>query len=191
MTPPDRLDNQKGSTLIEAMVAIAILTIGILATMGMQVKAIEGSTTAMNRTEANNISLALLETMKNLPFANANLVQTNATVNELMLVANQPSAVSSAQELQTLINNGRVRTFTPANLPEMQSLIQLPAGAAPTGTVIDHSRISYQLAWAVQDQSLPTGEIFNKTVWVFMTWNTPIGRNTLHMTTIKYNNGSL
>lgn len=187
----DRLHNQKGSTIIEAMVAIAILTIGILAAMVMQLKAVEGSATAMNRTEANNISMALLETLKNQPFTDGDLVQTTATVNELLAVVNQRSAVATTQQLQALIDAGKVRTFAPANLPEMQSIIQLLAGAAPLGTVIDRSRIVYQLAWAVQDQVLATGETLNKTVWVLMTWNSPLGSNTLQMTTVKYNNVSL
>jgi type IV pilus assembly protein PilV len=190
MNATDRFHNQKGSTLIEAMVAIAVLTVGILTTMVMQVKAIEGSAAAMNRTEANNISIALLETLKNQPFTNANLAQTTATVDELNNVAKQQSTDSTIQQLQALITAGKVRTFIPANLPEMSSVIQLPPGA-PAGTVLDRSRISYQLAWAVQDQVLATGETLDKTVWLFMTWNSPMGRNTLHMTTIKYNNVSL
>lgn len=185
-----KLHNQKGSTLIEAMVAIAVLTVGIMATMVMQAKAIQGSSTAMNRTEANNISIALLETLKNLPFTNDNLAQTTATVPELNLVANQMNSASAAAELQNLINTpGKVRTFIAADFPEMQALIRLPAGAA-AGTVVDQSRISYRLAWAVQDQVL-AGVTLNKTIWVFMTWNSPMGINTLQMNTIKYNNLSL
>jgi type IV pilus assembly protein PilV len=185
-----KLHNQKGSTLIEAMVAIAVLTVGIMATMVMQAKAIQGSSTAMNRTEANNISIALLETLKNLPFTNDNLAQTTATVPELNLVANQMNSASAAAELQNLINTpGKVRTFIAADFPEMQALIRLPAGAA-AGTVVDQSRISYRLAWAVQDQVL-AGVTLNKTIWVFMTWNSPMGINTLQMNTIKYNNVSL
>ncbi|MFH0781165.1 MAG: prepilin-type N-terminal cleavage/methylation domain-containing protein [Pseudomonadota bacterium] len=183
MYASDCLHNQKGSTIIEAMIAIFILTFGILTVMVMQLKAIEGSATAMNRTEANNISMAILETLKNQDFTDDDLVQTTATVNELLVVA-------TAQQLQTLIDTGKVRTFVPANLPEMQSLIQLQAGA-PLGTIVDRSRISYQLAWAVEDQVLATGETLDKTVWVFMTWNSPMGRNWLQMTTIKYNNVSL
>jgi type IV pilus assembly protein PilV len=185
-----KLHNQKGSTLIEAMVAIAVLTVGIMATMVMQAKAIQGSSTAMNRTEANNISIALLETLKNLPFTNDNLAQTTATVPELNLVANQMNSASAAAELQNLINTpGKVRTFIAADFPEMQALIRLPAGAA-AGTVVDQSRISYRLAWAVQDQVL-AGVTLNKTIRVFMTWNSPMGINTLQMNTIKYNNVSL
>ncbi len=183
MNVPGRLHNQKGSTLIEAMIAITILTIGILTVMVMQANAIRASSSAMNRTEANNISIALLETLKRLPFDNTNLSQpaNNPTITEL-------NTVSTTQDLTNLITGAKVKTFSNAGLPEMASLIQAGATA---GTVVDHSGITYQLAWAVQDQTLATGETLNKTIWVFMTWNTLMGQNRLQMTSIKYNNISL
>ena len=178
-----RLHNQKGSTLIEAMIAIAILTIGILTVMVMQVNAIRASSSAINRTEANNISIALLETLKRLPFDNTNLSQpaNNPTFTEL-------NTASTAQNITDLITGAKVKTFTNAVFPEMASLIQAGATA---GTVVDHAGITYQLAWAVQDQILATGETLNKTIWVFMTWNTLMGQNRLKMTSMKYNNISL
>jgi len=165
------LKNQKGASLIEAMIAIAILTIGIMTVMVMQVRAIGASSSAMNRTEGNNVALSLLETLKEVPFTNANLACTGASPG-------------------TLLNDANARTFTAAALPEMQSLIQVPAAAA-AGTIIDHAGITYQLSWAVQDRILATGETLNKTIRVFMTWNTALGQNRLEMTTIKYNNTSL
>lgn len=175
--------NQRGATLIEAMIAIFILTIGILTVMAMQVMAIGASSSAMNRTEANNVSLALLETLKELPFDDANLNQTTATLTELISVTN-------GQQLQALINAGRVRTFTAANLSEMESLVQVPAGAV-AGTIIDKAGITYQMAWAVVDQNLATGQTLYKTLWVFLYWNSMMGHNRLQTTTVKYNNVQL
>lgn len=175
--------NQRGATLIEAMIAIFILTIGILTVMAMQVMAIGASSSAMNRTEANNVSLALLETLKELPFDDANLNQTTATLAEL-------NSVTNGQQLQALINAGRVRTFTAANLSEMESLVQVPAGAV-AGTIIDKAGITYQMAWAVVDQNLATGQTLYKTLWVFLYWNSMMGHNRLQTTTVKYNNVQL
>lgn len=162
--------NEKGATLVEAMIATALLTIGILAAMTMQIKAIGASSTAMNRTEANSVSLALLETFRRLDLGNANLAPTTATVNELL-------NVSTRQQLQALITNGKIRTFAAAGLPEMQPLINVPAGGVPAGTIIDHSGISYQLAWAVQDQALLDGSPLNKNIWIIMIWDSPMGVN--------------
>lgn len=169
------LKNQKGVTLIEAMVAIAILTIGIMAAMGMQIRAIGAGSTALNRTDANNVALALMETLKDLPFDDANLDFTgNGGV--------APGDLTQAT----------ARTFTTvANFPRMGTFVQMPAGSA-AGTVVDHSGITYQLSWAVQDNPVdpadPTGDRMGKTIRVFMIWNSPMGQNRLEMTTVKYNN---
>lgn len=164
------LKNKKGSTLIEAMIAIVVLTIGILAAMGMQIRAIGASSTALNRTDANNVAFSLLETLKELPFDNPNLVETVALPN-------------------ALANDANARTFTAASLPEMQPLIQMPAGAV-AGTIVDRSGITYQLSWAVQNNPVPAEPTvtLNKTIRVFMTWTSQMGLNRLEMTTIKYNN---
>ena len=170
--------NQRGATLVEAMIAIFILTFGILTVMVMQIRAIGASSTAMNRTEANNVSLALLETLKELPFDNANLTKTTATLAEL-------TGVTNNQQLQLLIDAGKVRTFTAAAFPEMQTLVQAGTTA---GMITDRTGITYQLAWAVVDQTLASGETLHKTLWVFLYWNSLMGQNRLQMTTVKYSN---
>jgi hypothetical protein len=67
----------------------------------------------------------------------------------------------------------------------------MPAGAV-AGTVVDHSGITYQLSWAVQDNPVdpadPGGDRTGKTIRVFMIWNSPMGQNRLETTTVKYNN---
>ena len=175
--------NQQGATLIEAMIAIAILTIGILTVMVMQVSAINHSSSAMNRSEANGVAMALLETLKEIPFDDANLDATSATLDEL-------EAVATRAQLQTLIDGGKMATFTGAGLPAMQPFVQMPAGAT-AGTVVDRAGVSYQLAWAVQDHVIAGGVTLDKTIWVFMHWNSPMGQNRLRMTTLKYSNVSL
>ena len=172
--------NQRGATLIEAVIAIAILTIGILTVMVMQVSAINHSSSAMNRSEANGVALALLETLKELPFDDANLTATTATLAEL-------EAINSYAGLGALIAAGKVHTFTAAGLPAMQPFVQVPAGAT-AGTVVDRAGVSYQLAWAVQDHVIAGGVTLDKTIWVFMHWNSPMGQNRLRMTTLKYSN---
>lgn len=158
---------QKGFTIIEAMVAIVILSIGILAVAAMQGRAIGASGAAFERTGANGVALSVLETLKSLPFDNANLVATGS-----------------------LDNNALSKTYTAAGFPELQALLTVPAGAA-AGTVADNSGLTYQLSWAVQDTILATGENPCKTVRVFMTWASPVGQNRLVMTAVKYRNISL
>lgn len=166
-----KIENQRGATLLEAMIAIVILTIGIFAAMSMQVRAIGASSSALNRTDANNVALSLLETFKGIDFNNSNLTQTTASPDALVR------------------GDGDDTTFTAATFPEMQALIQQPAGSA-AGTIIDQAGITYQLSWDVQDIVL-TGGGTHKTIRVYMTWNSLMGTNSLEMTTIKYNNISM
>lgn len=151
--------------------AIFILTVGILTVMVMQVRAINASSSAMNRTEANSVAIAFLETVKEIPFDDALLNRTGASPG-------------------SLANDANARTFTVANFQNLPMLSLVQVGAA-AGTVVDRSGITYRLSWAVQDNFLATGEILNKRIRVFMTWNTLMGNNRLEMTTIKYNNISL
>lgn len=168
MNTHETIKNQQGSTLIEAIIAIAILTIGIFAAMTMQLNAISSSSSALNRTDANNVATSLLETLRELDFDDANLVQTSSN----------------------LVQDNDDRTFTAAAFPEIQSLIQIPTGAA-AGTIIDQAGITYQLSWDVQNVSLAGGATLQKIIRVYMTWNSLKGQNHLEMSTIKYNNISL
>lgn len=159
--------DQKGVTLIEAMIAMVILSIGILAVAAMQSRAIGASGAAFERTGANSVALSVMETLKALPFDDPNLVET-----------------------LSLNNDDKARTFTAAGFPELQDLLQVPAGAV-AGTVMDRSGLTYQLSWAVQDTILATGETPYKTVRVFMNWASPVGQNRLVMTAVKYRNITL
>lgn len=163
------ITNQNGSTLIEAIIAIVILTIGILSAMSMQVKAIDASSSALNRTDANNVAISLLETLKQMDFTDPNLIQTSPG---------------------NLVRDANDRTFTALAFPEINSLIQQPGGAA-AGTIIDQAGITYQLSWDVQDVFLPSGQTLQKNIRVYMSWNSLMGQNSLEMTTVKYNNVSL
>lgn len=168
---------QQGSTLIEAMIAVFILTVGILAAMAMQINAIGASSTAMNRTEASNVAHALIETLHRLGPNDSNLTATSASTATLM------GTLTSAN-IQTLLAapNGTVTTFTSANIGIMSPMLTVPAGSPP-GTVADSSGTNYLLAWAVQDQATSGTNILNKNVWVFMSWNTLSGPNTLRLFT--------
>lgn len=159
--------DQKGVTLIEAMIAMLLLSIGIIAVAAMQTRAIGASGAAFERTGANGVALSVLETLKSLPFDDANLVATGS-----------------------LTNDASARKYTVAGFPALNPVLQVPAGAV-AGTVVDKSGLTYQLSWAVQDTILATGENPYKTIRVFMTWTTPVGQNRLVMTAVKYRNISL
>ncbi len=158
--------------LLEAIIAMFVLTVGILAVAAMQGNAIRASTVAYERTEANNIATALIETLQYIPFDDASL---------------SPTGSGNGQ----LVNNAAVvHTYTADSLPSMlNSLVKVPTGA-PAGTIVDRAGITYRLSWAVQDV-LNGGRAVNKNIRIFLRWSTPYGENHLEFTTAKYANVSL
>jgi type IV pilus modification protein PilV len=60
--------HNKGFTLVEVMIAIAVLTIGILALYSMQVSAINGNATANNLTNASNWASDRVEILLSRPY---------------------------------------------------------------------------------------------------------------------------
>jgi len=60
--------DQKGFTLIEALIAIAIFSIGFLAIAALQTGALSSTTQSRKMTEAMEIATSQAETLKNLPF---------------------------------------------------------------------------------------------------------------------------
>lgn len=64
---------QDGFTLIEALIALLIFTIGILATISMQVSSLHGNSIARNNTEAAAIAASVVEGLRGLPFTHPDL----------------------------------------------------------------------------------------------------------------------
>ena len=70
-------NSEKGFTLLEVIIAISILTIGLLAVASMQVSAIKGNTLAFGVTEATSWAGDQIEKLIVLPYDHANLVDTD------------------------------------------------------------------------------------------------------------------
>ena len=69
--------NEKGFTLLEVIVAISILTIGLLAVASMQVSAIRGNASAYGITEGTSWASDQVEKLMVLPYNHAELVDTD------------------------------------------------------------------------------------------------------------------
>jgi len=63
-----RIDNTKGFTLVEVLIAIAIFSIGFFAITAMQVHSINGNSSARRITEATILAEAQLERLLELPY---------------------------------------------------------------------------------------------------------------------------
>jgi len=65
--------NNKGFTLVEVMIGMAIFVIGYLAVASMQMVAIKGDTNARKTTEAATLAADRLETLMVLPYDNIDI----------------------------------------------------------------------------------------------------------------------
>ena len=93
--------NNKGFTLVEVMIGMAIFVIGYLAVASMQMLAISGDTSARKTTEAATLAADRLETLIVLPYDN---------------IANGGPVVEGAYEVSWQVDEGaplpRTKTIT-------------------------------------------------------------------------------
>ena len=71
--------SQKGFTIIEVMVAIAILSVGMLAAWALQYSSTRGNTSSRNLTLSASCASDRLEQLIQLPYAHANLAAGTTT----------------------------------------------------------------------------------------------------------------
>ncbi len=74
-----KLETDKGFTILEVLIAISVLTIGILAVSSMQVSAIWGNAFAIRQTEGTTIALDRLEKIMSLSYENTDLAAGSHT----------------------------------------------------------------------------------------------------------------
>jgi len=96
-----------GFTLIEVMIAIAVLTIGILGVMAMQVHSIDGNASAMRRTRALTLSQDAIERIMSAPFSSFAVGTTSSTnesytINQLVEVL-PASALTATDALRVTV----------------------------------------------------------------------------------------
>ena len=72
-------ETEKGFTIIEVIIAISVLTVGILAVSSMQVSAIRGNAFASRQTEGTTIALDRLEKLMSLSYGDTDLAAGSHT----------------------------------------------------------------------------------------------------------------
>ena len=107
-----RRDRRAGFTLLEAMVALSILAVGLLAMLGMQLQAVRQSEWGRHTTAAGTIARDQLEMFNRLAWADAQLQPTNWTA----LVARDVTVDSTlGDQLEQRFNVQWRITTDPAN----------------------------------------------------------------------------
>jgi prepilin-type N-terminal cleavage/methylation domain-containing protein len=99
----ERSRGEAGFTIVEILVAIVILTIGLLAMANMHVLAMFVNSSARNVTESTALAQSRLEELIHLPFDNAELAPTGGFVDEAATVG----IFTVSKNIQDLGNNIR------------------------------------------------------------------------------------
>ncbi len=168
------IKGNKGFTLIEVMITILIMVIGLSAMTIMQIQAMKGNQSAFSRSSANTIALTLVEELKRLSFDDTNLIAGgNLDAGKAVGLANPTPALAD-------------HLYVPANFPALTNTFQVNGN-----NIVGSTGTEFQIFWNVQKPVINFGgksyiPICN--LRLFMYWNTPMGRNSLIITTIKYNN---
>nr|WP_320114796.1 prepilin-type N-terminal cleavage/methylation domain-containing protein [uncultured Desulfuromonas sp.] len=138
--------NQDGFSLIEALIALAILTIGLLAIALLQMTAIKGNTNALARTDGVAIAQSTLDTLRCLPLNDNRLTAGAGNLNsgQAAWAFNLAAADHTGGELY------------------------------PADTIIGPSGQSYTIFWNIIDNNLDADvAIETKTIRVFVYWTDP------------------
>ncbi len=119
------LNNKKGFTIIEVMIAIVVLAIGLLGAGAMQVAAIKGNANSSKLTEATNLAAAQIENIlslsagdpllannNNVPFKRMGILGLVGPGNNMMQVVDDVADNSITSGEYTIYWNG-----TPHNDP--------------------------------------------------------------------------
>jgi type IV pilus assembly protein PilV len=105
--------SKEGFTLIEIMIALVVLSIGLIALAGLQMSAIRGNTLSKRMTTAVSIANARIEQIKNMPYANiqsessTQVTESNMTFTRQVTVSNDiPVADTKTVNVTVTWKNG-------------------------------------------------------------------------------------
>jgi type IV pilus assembly protein PilV len=105
--------SEEGFTLIEIMIALVVLSIGLIALAGLQMSAMRGNTLSKRMTTAVSIANARIEQIKNMPYANiqsessTQITESNMTFTRQVTVSNDiPVANTKTVNVTVTWKNG-------------------------------------------------------------------------------------
>jgi type IV pilus assembly protein PilV len=106
------LKNQRGFSLIEAIVAMVVLTVGLLAVGLMQIGAMKGNTNATSRSSGVAVAQSVMDDLRSLPLDHASLLDPHAGQLDLgAAAAGGPTAVNADHDNGTITTpRGQVYT---------------------------------------------------------------------------------
>jgi len=138
------LNNQQGFSLIEAMIAMVILSIGLLAVGLMQIGAMKANTNAHSRSDGVTLAQSTMDTLRSLP------------LNDNRLTDSDPGAVD--------LDDGRA---VGNNAPVAANAGHKGDELFATNPIVGANGQSYTVFWNVDDNTPVIGA---KTIRLFVYW---------------------
>ncbi|MDR3629095.1 MAG: prepilin-type N-terminal cleavage/methylation domain-containing protein [Desulfocapsaceae bacterium] len=166
-----------GFTVIEAMTAVFILAVGMLAAAGMQIRAIGATSNGMTRTLANAMALSIMEELKRIPFDDPRLIDRNGKGTAGL---NDGAGIRG----ETVMPERADHQFSPDNFPNFINTYKVM-----NGDITDGSGRAYQIFWNIDKSPLDAGHppAFCR-ISLFVYWRTPMGQQHLQLTGLRHNN---
>jgi type IV pilus assembly protein PilV len=183
------MKNERGFTLVEVLVATAILSIGILGVALMQTRAIGSNVTAMSRSNANAVALSFMEELKRLRFDDAMLADG---AGALAGSAGLSDGAATPGIFPDLVGNVPDHSIQNAgflgNFSGLGNTYRI-VGAGNSTRLVDQSGREYVLFYNIDDDPWADGSSAFCVIRMFVYWQTPLGGvSHLELTTTKYNN---
>lgn len=115
---PKKMLTQEGFSLVEILIAIAVLSIGMLGIAAMQTSAIKGNSKANDLTQRTLLASNHIEYLLNIPFTHSDLTDTAGTPRVLVVgeytyswtVTDSPAATPTEKSISLTLNNNRFGT---------------------------------------------------------------------------------
>nr|AYM52345.1 hypothetical protein [Hyalangium minutum] len=151
----------RGSSLIEAMAALVVFTIGIIGIMDMNLLASKQNTLARSRTVASKIARDVADSFERIPFDHAILSQSTG----MLLTDDDFDDMGNGDGLMTLTNAVAQTTERPI------------LGAADAMFTSEGDRSFYEVAWRVRPVANPerAGQIDQKRILIMVRFPSPGG----------------
>ena len=105
------ISTEEGFTLIEIMIALVILSVGLVALAGLQVSAIKGNAFSKRMTTAVSIANEKLEKLKNSSYAS---IISESPIQVTITQPNQPSMAFTRQVI--VVNNSPLTNMKTVNI---------------------------------------------------------------------------
>ncbi len=158
---------QDGFTLIEAVIALIVLSVGVLSLQRMQLTTIRGNGDAQSITAASTLAADRVEKLTALPYADASLVDRNGDgAGGLDNTTNATGTKVTADFLSTVNASGN-------------EVITNSGGTVPANTS------KFSVYWNVADNSAVPG---TKTIRVITVWGEGASKKTVVVNHVKANN---